>query len=47
MPLERLDDDHRTSTHRGTEFWMSDENAGLGFCRVSHEALKDHANRNH
>ena len=31
MPLERLDDDHRTSTHRGTEFWMSDENAGLGF----------------
>lgn len=47
MPLERLDDDHRTSTHRGIKFWMSDENGGLVFCRVSHGALQDHANRNH
>ena len=47
MPLGRLEDDHRTSTHRGVEFWMSDENGGLVFCRISHEALQDHADRNH
>jgi hypothetical protein len=47
MHLKRLDDDHQTSSHRGIEFWMSDENGGLVFCRVSHEALQDHANRNH
>ena len=47
MPLGRLEDDHRTSTHCGVEFWMSDENGGLVFCRISHEALQDHADRNH
>jgi hypothetical protein len=47
MPLTRLDNDHRVATHRGVEFWMVDEAGGLVFCRVSHEALQDHASRSH
>jgi hypothetical protein len=47
MPLKRLDDDHRVSTCRGVEFWMVDEEGNLVFCKVSHMALRDHANRNH
>lgn len=47
MPLKRLDNDHRVSTHRGVEFWMVDEAGGLVFCRVSHQALRDHADRIH
>ena len=47
MPLKRLDDDYRVTTWRGVEFWMADEAGGLVFCRISHEALRDQANRTH
>jgi len=45
MPLTRLEDDHRVTTWRGVEFWMADEAGTLVFCRISHEALRAHANR--
>ena len=47
MPLKRLEHDHRVTTWRGVEFWMADEAGSLVFCRISHEALRDQANRTH
>jgi Protein of unknown function (DUF1488) len=47
MPLMRLQRDHRVSTWRGVEFWMADEAGSLVFCRISHDALRDHAKRAH
>jgi hypothetical protein len=47
MPLKRLKRNHRITTWRGVEFWMADEVGSLVFCRVSHEALRYQANRNH
>ena len=48
MPLTRLDnDDYRPSTWHGVKFWMADEDGHPVLCRVSHEALVDHAGRTH
>jgi hypothetical protein len=47
MPLKRLERNHRITTWRGVEFWMADEAGILVFCRVSHEALRYQATRNH
>jgi hypothetical protein len=48
MPLTRLDDDdYRPSAWRGVKFWMADEEGRPVLCRVSHEALEDHADRVH
>jgi Protein of unknown function (DUF1488) len=47
MPLKRLQRDHRVTTWRGVEFWMADEAGSLVFCRISHDALRDHAKRAH
>src|SRR5262245_27842013 len=47
MPLRRLNADHRVTTWRGVAFWMADEAGILVFCRVSHEALRYQANREH
>src|SRR5262245_5944878 len=47
MPLRRLEHDHRVTTWRGVEFWMADEGEGLVFCRINHDALRDHAKRAH
>jgi hypothetical protein len=48
MPLTRLnDDDYRPSAWRGVKFWMADEEGRPVICRVSHEALEDHADRVH
>jgi Protein of unknown function (DUF1488) len=47
MPLKRLQRDHRVTTWRGVEFWMADEAGSLVFCRISHDALRDHARRAH
>ena len=47
MPLKRLNNDHRVTTWRGVEFWMADQAGSLVFCRVSHEALREEANRHH
>jgi Protein of unknown function (DUF1488) len=44
MPLTRLNDDYTMSD--GVKFWMADEGRPV-LCRVSHEALRDHANRVH
>ena len=47
MPLTRLDDDdYRPSAWHGIKFWMADEGRPVP-CRVSHEALRDHADRVH
>jgi hypothetical protein len=46
MPLTQLDDgDYRPSTWHGVKFWMADDERHPMLCRVSHEALDDHANR--
>jgi hypothetical protein len=48
MPLTRLDDgNYRPSTWRGVKFWMADDDGHPVLCRVSHEALDDHARRLH
>ena len=48
MPLTQLsDDDYRPSAWRGIKFWMADEDGHRVLCRVSHEALRDHAGRVH
>jgi Protein of unknown function (DUF1488) len=43
MPLTRLKDEYLE--HDGVRFLMADENGGTVACKVSHEALRDHANR--
>jgi uncharacterized protein DUF1488 len=42
MPLTRMKDDYTMSD--GVKFWMADEGRPV-LCRVSHEALRDHADR--
>jgi hypothetical protein len=42
MPLTRMKDDYTTSD--GVKFWMADEGRPV-LCRVTHEALRDHADR--
>ena len=42
MPLTRMKDDYTISD--GVKFWMADEGRPV-LCRVTHEALRDHANR--
>jgi hypothetical protein len=42
MPLTRMKDDYTISD--GVKFWMADEGRPV-LCRVSHEALRDHADR--
>jgi hypothetical protein len=44
MPLTRLNDDYTVSD--GVKFWMADGGHPV-LCRVSHEALRDHADRVH
>ncbi len=44
MPLTRHSDD--LTAHDGVKFWMSDGEQPV-LCRVSHEALRDLANRIH
>ena len=43
MPLTRLKDDYLEQD--GVRFLMVDEDGSTVACRVSHEALRDHANR--
>ena len=43
MPLTRLRDDYLEQ--EGVRFLMVDEDGSTVACRVSHEALRDHANR--
>ena len=43
MPLTRLRDDYLEQD--GVRFLMVDEDGSTVACRVSHEALRDHANR--
>ena len=45
MPLTRLKDEYLEQD--GVRFLMEDENGSTVACRVSHEALRDHANRLH
>ena len=45
MPLARLRDDYLEQD--GVRFLMVDEDGSTVACRVSHEALRDHANRVH
>jgi hypothetical protein len=45
MPLTRLKDEYLEQD--GVRFLMADEGGGTVACRVSHEALRDHANRAH
>ena len=45
MPLTRLRDEYLEQD--GVRFLMEDENGSTVACRVSHEALRDHANRLH
>jgi hypothetical protein len=40
MPLTRMKDDYTMSD--GVKFWMADEGRPV-LCRVTHEALRDHA----
>ena len=47
MRCLRLQRDHRVSAWRGVKFWMADEAGSLVFCRISHDALRDHAKRAH
>jgi len=42
MPLTRMKDDYAMSA--GVKFWMADEGRPV-LCRVTHEALRDHASR--
>ena len=42
MPLTRMKDDYIISD--GVKFWMADEGRPV-LCRVTHEALRDHADR--
>jgi hypothetical protein len=42
MPLTRMKDDYTMSD--GVKFWMTDEGRPV-LCRVTHEALRDHADR--
>ena len=42
MPLTRMKDDYTISD--GVKFWMADEGRPT-LCRVTHEALRDHADR--
>ena len=42
MPLTRMKDDYAMSA--GVKFWMADEGRPV-LCRVTHEALRDHADR--
>jgi hypothetical protein len=42
MPLTRMKDDYTISD--GVEVWMADEGRPV-LCRVTHEALRDHADR--
>ena len=44
MPFTRLNDDFTMSD--GVKFWMTEEGRPV-LCRVTHEALRDHANRVH
>ena len=44
MPLTRMKDDYTISD--GVKFWMADEGRPV-LCRVTHEALRDHAERMH
>jgi hypothetical protein len=45
MPLTRLKDEYLEED--GVRFSMADENGTSVACRVSHEALRDHADRLH
>jgi Protein of unknown function (DUF1488) len=45
MPLTRLKDEHLEQD--GVRFLMADEVGNTVACRVSHEALRDHADRVH
>ena len=45
MPLTRLMDQYLEED--GVRFLMEDEAGGTVACRVSHEALRDHADRMH
>jgi hypothetical protein len=45
MPLKRLKDDYLEQD--GIRFLMEDEAGSTVACRVSHEALRDHADRMH
>ena len=42
MPLTRMKDEYIMSD--GVKFWMADEGRPV-LCRVTHEALRDHADR--
>jgi hypothetical protein len=45
MPLTRLRDEYLEQD--GVRFLMADEDGSTVACRVSHEALRDHADRVH
>ena len=45
MPLTRLNDEYLEQN--GVRFVMTDEDGNMVPCRVSHEALRDHADRLH
>ena len=45
MPLKRLTDEYLEQD--GVRFLMEDETGSTVACRVSHEALRDHADRLH
>jgi hypothetical protein len=45
MPLTRLKDEYLEQD--GVRFLMVDEDGSTVACRVSHEELRDHANRVH
>ena len=45
MPLKRLTDEYLEQD--GVRFLMDDETGSTVACRVSHEALRDHADRLH
>jgi len=45
MPLTRLKEEYLEQD--GVRFLMAGEDGGTVACRVSHEALRDHANRLH
>jgi hypothetical protein len=45
MPLRRLEDLYLLQD--GVRFLMADDEGSTVICRVSHEALRDHADRQH
>ena len=45
MPLARLREEYLEQD--GVRFWMADDDGSIVTCRVSHEALRDHADRVH